>query len=55
MKNIDRGGAMIRGKEIHHEAVAKVQEQAVAKVLMGGKLHMTITWDLRENLIDGPD
>lgn len=31
---------MIRGKEIHHEAVVKVQEQAVAEVLMGGKLHL---------------
>lgn len=40
MKNIDRRGAMIRGKEIHHEAVVKVQKQAVAEVLMGGKLHL---------------
>lgn len=39
-KNIDKRVAMIRGKEIHHEAVAKVQEQAVAEVLTGGKLHL---------------
>lgn len=39
IKDIYRS-TMIRGKEIHYKAVVKVQEQAVAKVLMGGKLNL---------------